>query len=74
IAAIGRDCFRRHPEPEWFPVAGEGYADVQHWAYSTRLGGAGTVVDPLSLYLSLQGQGDPRLNGALRDLLDEVFV
>ncbi|MBH1590994.1 hypothetical protein I5U77_00785 [Stenotrophomonas maltophilia] len=47
---------------------------MQHWAYSTRLGGAGTVVAPLSLYLSLQGPGDPRRNGARRDLLDEVFV
>lgn len=33
-------------------------------------GGGGVVVDPLSL----QRQGDPRLDGALRDLLDEVFV
>ncbi|AIL09009.1 hypothetical protein DP16_3980 [Stenotrophomonas maltophilia] len=74
VAAIPRDYFRGHPEPEWFPVAGEGYADVQHWAYSTRLGGAGAAVDRLSLYLSLQGQGDPRLDGALRDLLDEVFA
>ena len=74
VAAIPRDYLRRHSEPEWLPAAGEGYADVQHWAYSTRLGGAGTVVDPLSLYLSLQGQGDPRLDGALRDLLDEVFA
>lgn len=74
VAAIPRNYLRRHPEPEWFPVAGEGYADVQHWAYSTRLGGAGAVVDPLSLYLSLQRQGDPRLDGALRDLLDEVFA
>jgi len=74
VAAIPRNYFRRHPEPEWFPVGGEGYADVQHWAYSTRLGGAGVVVDPLSLYLSLQGQGAPRLDGALRDLLDEVFA
>lgn len=73
VAAIPRDYLRRHSEPEWLPAAGEGYADVQHWAYSTRLGGAGTVVDPLSLYLSLQGKGDPRLDGALRDLLDEVF-
>ncbi len=72
--AIPRDCFRRHPEPQWLPVAGEGYADVQHWAYSTRLGGAGVVVDPLSLYLSLQGRGDPRLDGALRDLIDELFA
>ncbi|HDS1545984.1 TPA: hypothetical protein QEL09_002369 [Stenotrophomonas maltophilia] len=74
VAAIPRDYFRRHSEPEWYPMAGEGYADVQHWAYSTRLGGAGVVVDPLSLCLSLQGQGDPRLDGALRDLLDEVFA
>lgn len=74
IAAIPRDYLRRHSEPEWLPAAGEGYADVQHWAYSTRLGRAGTVVDPLSLYLSLQGQGDPRLDGALWDLLDEVFA
>lgn len=74
VAAIPRDYLRRHSEPEWLPATGEGYADVQHWAYSTRLGGAGTVVDPLSLYLSLQGHGNPRLDGALRDLLDAVFA
>lgn len=59
VAAIPRHYFRWHPEPKWFPVAGEGYADVQHWAYSTRLGDAGVVVDPLSLYLSLAGTGQP---------------
>ena len=74
VAAIPRDYFRRHLEPEWLPVAGEGYADVQHWAYSTRLSGAGAVVDPLSLCLSLQGQGNPRLDGTLRDLLDQIFA
>lgn len=74
VAAIPRDYLRRHSEPEWLPAAGEGHVDVQHWAYSTRLGGADTGVDPLSLYLSLKGRGDPRLEGALRDLLDEVFA
>ncbi len=56
------------------PGAGEVDAIIEHWSYApTILAPEGNIVDRLSLYLSLQNHPDERVQGALADMMKEVF-
>lgn len=50
----------------------EADAMIELWNYAPELLAADERVDPLSLFLSLQGTPDERVDGALRDLLGAV--
>lgn len=46
---------------------------VEVWKYDpVLLSGDGTCVDPLSLYLSLKGDPDPRVQGELKTVMEEL--
>ena len=48
-------------------------ATVEVWKYAPALlSGDGTCVDPLSLYLSLKDDPDPRVQGELRTVMEEL--
>ena len=48
-------------------------ANVEVWRYDPALlSGDGTCVDPLSLYLSLRGDPDPRVQGELKTVMEEL--
>jgi hypothetical protein len=47
-------------------------ASLQVWSYNPRLLGDETLVDPLSLYLSLRAAGDERIEQQLEQLIQEV--
>jgi hypothetical protein len=53
----------KHPEPGCF--------QLETWAYSPELFAQNRCVDPLSLYLSLEKESDPRISLAANDLLDK---
>jgi hypothetical protein len=45
---------------------------MECWAYDPRLLSDGPTVDRLSLYLSLRGTHDERIEKALTDLLEDL--
>ncbi|MGO9202925.1 MAG: hypothetical protein ACLQM8_20585 [Limisphaerales bacterium] len=66
-AAKGRHLLEPVPFPE--PDA----AEIELWRYEPALlSKDGKTVDPLSLYLSLRGTNDERVEGALEDLLKGI--
>lgn len=54
------------------PYRDEGCVQVELWRYDPVLLAEDKAVDRLSLYLSLKGHPDERVEGALRDLLKEM--
>lgn len=59
--------------PSGLAMAGElGMAVVEVWTYNPRPLASTNVVDPLSLYLSLREDGDERVEGALRQMIEEL--
>lgn len=54
------------------PGADAGMAEVQVWTYRTDIAEHTPNVDPLSLWLSLQGTGDERVQAALDELMEAM--
>lgn len=52
--------------------ADSGTVEVQVWAYRTDIAERGPNVDPLSLWLSLQGTDDERVQAALDELMEAI--
>lgn len=46
--------------------------ELEIWKYDPKLLSESGLVDPLSLYLSLADTNDERIEGALRDLLEDL--
>jgi len=54
------------------PYRDEGCVQVELWRYDPALLAENKKVDRLSLYLSLKGNPDERIEGALHELLEEI--
>jgi hypothetical protein len=55
------------------PDAEHATASLQVWSYNPLLLGNDTIVDPLSLYLSLRSSGDERVEQHLQQLLEVIW-
>ncbi|MCE5203850.1 MAG: hypothetical protein ABFC80_00610 [Coriobacteriales bacterium] len=58
---------------DWSEMAdAPGFSRIEVWSYDPAPLSDGTIVDPLSLSLSLRDDPDERIQGALRDLLETL--
>jgi hypothetical protein len=62
----------QHGAIEQIPMRDAGTVDVEVWSYSPHILSANTIVDPLSLYLSLHDEADERVDSALEEMLEAV--
>jgi len=72
--ALGRKIFRAHHEEGDFHVCherDEANACLESWSYDPRILSHGETVDTLSLYLSLRGSADERVQQQLETLIRE---
>jgi DNA-binding MarR family transcriptional regulator len=72
--ALGRKIFRAHNEQGDFHVCherDEANACLESWSYDPRILSRGAIVDTLSLYLSLRGSADERVQQQLENLIRE---
>jgi DNA-binding MarR family transcriptional regulator len=72
--ALGRKIFRAHNEQGDFHVCherDEANACLESWSYDPRILFRSAIVDTLSLYLSLRGSADERVQQQLETLIRE---
>ena len=74
VFAIGPKAWgERKEQMESLPFEEAGACTLQVWRYDPALVAQGGTVDPFSLWLSLAGHTDERVEGALEDLLEEQW-
>jgi hypothetical protein len=49
-----------------------GLSELQLWSYQPDMVGKSTMVDPLSLWISLKEDVDPRIQMALDEMMREI--
>ena len=54
------------------PQAVPGLSELQLWSYQPDLVGKSNAVDPLSLWISLKEDADPRIQMALDEMMREI--
>jgi hypothetical protein len=59
------------PGVEVLPEADPGGIEIEIWTYDPRICAKNALADPLSLYVSLQGSPDERIESALQELTRE---
>jgi hypothetical protein len=63
---------RQRQQVTEFPTREPGLLEIEVWSYAPNLFSANGVVDPLSLYLSLDENRDERVEAALEEMMLEV--
>ncbi len=57
---------------EELPTADEAALEVEIWNYNPELFAKNGVVDPFSLYLTLEANGDPRVELAIEEMMEKI--
>lgn len=57
---------------EELPIADEAALELEIWNYNPELFAKNGVIDPFSLYLTLEVNGDPRVELALEEMMEKI--